>query len=207
MKGNIDWKVLVMAYIPEKHKRYGLLPLSAERDSEVFSYPAGLVDAIDELIFKLEGISGDSNRGRVSLLIPYGVKSYEEYQERIESYIEKYPGSEVADLLKFLSQQIRRMNVKEDWSIVRYIGHGFDDDDYAPLTMGRCYYWPCSRENPTYDGVIDNEEFTSYFYPCDPDSWEVVEDPTGMARRVLGGGVDTVSCWRFDDNPPECRVD
>ena len=103
-----------MVYIPWKHKQYGLLPLSVENGSEVFSYPSGLVNAIDELLFELEGVPEDSDCGRTSFLIPYAVKSYEDYQVRIESYIEKYPEHEVADLLKLLSQQIRRMNVKED---------------------------------------------------------------------------------------------
>ena len=94
-----------MAYVPEKHKKYGLLPLSAESDSEVFSYPSDLVDAIERILFELEGIPEDSNKGRVSLLIPYAFKSYKDYQGKIESYIEKYPEHEVADLLKLLSQQ------------------------------------------------------------------------------------------------------
>lgn len=192
-----------MAYIPEKHKKYGLLPLSAESDSEVFSYPSDLVDAIERILFELEGIPEDSNKGRVSLLIPYAFKSYKDYQGKIESYIEKYPEHEVADLLKLLSQQIRRMNVKEDWSIARYVGHEFDGDEFAPLTAGRCYYWPCSRESPTYEGVIDNEEFTSYLYPCNADSWEIVEDPTGMAQRALNGDANTVSTWRFEDESLE----
>lgn len=189
--------VLKMAYIPEKHKQYGLLPTSVADGFEVFSYPSDLVDAIDELLFELEDDYEDSGCVRASLLIPYAIKSYEEYQKRIHSYIEKYPEHEVADLLRLLSQQIRRMNVKEDWSVVRYVGHEFDGDEFASLTAGRCYYWSCSRENPTYEGVVDNEEFTSYLYPCNADSWEVVEDPTGMARRALDGAVDTVSVWRL----------
>ena len=50
-----------MAYIPEKHKQYGLLPLSVENGSEVFSYPSGLVNAIDELLFELAGVPEDSD--------------------------------------------------------------------------------------------------------------------------------------------------
>ena len=78
-----------MAYIPEKHKKYGLLPFSVENGSEVFSYPSGLVNAIEELIFELEGVPEDSDCGRTSLLIPYAIKSYEDYQAKNESYIEK----------------------------------------------------------------------------------------------------------------------
>lgn len=50
-----------MVYIPWKHKQYGLLPLSVENGSEVFSYPSGLVNAIDELLFELEGVPEDSD--------------------------------------------------------------------------------------------------------------------------------------------------
>lgn len=52
-------------------------------------------------------------------------------------------------------------------------------------------------ENPVYEGVVDNEEFTSYMYPCDKDSWEIVEDPTGMAARALAGDADTIGVWRI----------
>ena len=54
-----------------------------------------------------------------------------------------------------------------------------------------------------YEGVIDNEEFTSCLYPCDPDSWEVVLDPTGMATRALSGEADTVPGWKVElaDDP------
>lgn len=40
-------------------------------------------------------------------------------------------------------------------------------------------------DNPVYEGVIDNEEFTSYLYPTDSDLWEILEDPTGMAYRTI----------------------
>ena len=36
-----------------------------------------------------------------------------------------------------------------------------------------------------YRGVIDDEEFTAYLYPTEPDLWEILEDPTGMAYRTL----------------------
>ncbi len=50
-------------------------------------------------------------------------------------------------------------------------------------------------------------EFTSYFYPnATRTHGEVVEDPTGNGPRVLGGGVDTVSSWRFDDNPRNAEL-
>lgn len=192
-----------MAYIPEKHKGLGLLPRSTEASSEVFSYPSSLIEEIEEMLFELEGIAEDIEYGRPSLLIPYGRASYNAYQAEIEAYFEKYSEHEVAELLKLLSLEIRRMNVKEDWSVVRYVGHQFDGDDFASLTPGRCYYWPCSRENPVYTGVIDDEEFTTYLYPCDSESWEIVDDPTGMAARTLAGEAETVSEWRIEEDSSE----
>ena len=47
--GEINRKVLAMAYIPEKHKRYGLLPLSAEAMFDAQSRePEGQGNAIQD---------------------------------------------------------------------------------------------------------------------------------------------------------------
>ena len=98
----------------------------------------------------------------------------------------------------------KRMNVKEDWSVVRYVGHEYDDKPRVfGLTRGRCYYWPCSKERPVYEGVIDDEEFTSYLYPCDAECWEIVLDPTGMAARALAGDADTLHAWYPEMNLEE----
>lgn len=180
-------------YIPESHKQYDLLPYSREHGGEVFSYPAEL-SAIDEMLSDAEGAATEDGR-RVSLLIPYGRGSYDEYYEEIEAYAEKYKdiNPELSSALLDLEATIRRMNVEENWSVVRYVGKELGSA-YG-LTPGRCYYWPSSIEHPEYEGVIDDEEFTSYLYPCDADCWEVLEDPTGMAERALAGEADTVHAW------------
>ena len=121
-----------MAYIPEKHKGFGLLPRSVEGSKEVFSYPSSLIEEIEGMLFELEGVAEDPEYGRLSLLIPYGRESYDAYQAEIGTYLEKYSKHEVAGLLKLLSSEIRKMNVKEDWSVVRYVGQQFDGDDLAP---------------------------------------------------------------------------
>ena len=36
-----------------------------------------------------------------------------------------------------------------------------------------------------YEGVIDDEEFTSYLYSTEPEDWEILEDPTGMAYNTM----------------------
>lgn len=187
-------------YIPAEHVEYDLLPRCRKNGGEVFSYPAEL-EAIDELLSKHE-YAEDPERC-ISLLIPYGERSYFCYLKRLTSYIEKYRelDPDLSQLIEWLAGAMRRMNVKENWSIVRYIGDQYDEVESGQsngLTRGRCYYWPCSKEHPVYEGVIDNEEFTSYLYPCDPDSWEIVSDPTGMASRALAGEADTVSNWKVE---------
>jgi predicted RNA-binding Zn-ribbon protein involved in translation (DUF1610 family) len=185
-------------YIPPEHEGYGLLPGLRESGGEVFSYPAEL-DAIDEMVSERE--DGPDAERRKSRLIPYNMQSYAEYFALLADYEERYREAdpELAESIAWLAGAVRRMNVKEDWSVIRYVGGEYDGDG-APglgLTKGRCYYWPCSREKPVYEGVIDDEEFTSYLYlyPCDPGSWEVVSDPTGMAARALAGDADTIDRW------------
>lgn len=182
-------------YIPPEHEKYGLLPGLRESGGEVFSYPAEL-DAIDEMISEHE--DGPDSKNREPRLIPYNMSSYSEYFEKLSAYEDRYRDSDpdLTDAISWLAGAVKRMNVKEDWSIVRYVGDQYDGDfPGRGLTKGRCYYWPCSAEKPVYEGVIDDEEFTSYLYPCDPASWEVVSDPTGMAARALAGDADTVEKW------------
>ena len=185
-------------YIPEQHSGYGLLPDLMESGGEVFSCPAELSE-VDSMIIECEGDARDERGCAVSQITPYGYGSYAEYFGLLESLADRYREShpEVAEAIESLSAKMKLMNVKEEWSIVRYVGSQFDDDAIPDLTKGRYYYWPCSKENPVYEGVVDNEEFTSYMYPCDKDSWEIVEDPTGMAARALAGDADTIGVWRI----------
>ena len=48
-------------------------------------------------------------------------------------------------------------------------------------------------DNPTFSGVIDEEEFTAYQFPTDSNLWEIVVDPTGMAYRTIYVGIDSLS--------------
>ena len=191
-----------MAYIPESHRQYNLLPMCTERGGEVFSYP--------------------SNENEVSTMlpegehvIPYGYESYAEFYEQLDCYIEQYgiengDLNELGQMLVKYKNAIKKMNIKENWSVLRYLGE--TTCKITGLTNGRYYYWPCSTECPEYEGVITNEEFTSYlaYATKDPiiseddvilDSgelvpfatsgfWEISEDPTGMAARVLSGEID-----------------
>ena len=161
---------LDMAYIPKKHRKYGLLPQKSNGEGEVFEYPSALVDEISRLI----------ECGRE--LIPYGYKSYGEYYFFIEQLIIDNADNTIAvEKLQNLFDRVKSLNRKDEWSVLKYVGEPMA----FGLTTGRCYYWPTEKSNPIYRGVIDDEEFTSYIYTIDADKWEILEDPTGMAEHTL----------------------
>ena len=193
-----------MAYIPENHFQYGVLPHCRAHGGEVFQYP-GELDEVEDLLWKAENpvtpATEDAPKTRPCLIMPYGYRSYETYYDVLRSYAEKHKGTELEQRLLGLIDRTKALNVKEDWSIVRYLGSSFDDDPESlatGLTKGQCYYWPCSIEDPRYNGVIDDEEFTSYLYPCDKGCWEIVVDPTGMAQKALDGEADTINSWKIE---------
>lgn len=195
-------------YIPVEHEQHNLLPYCRAKGGEVFSYPS-MLDDVDERIRKWEagraGVqAGEHDAGHKNdsmRIMPYGMKSYAEYYGMLERYaVDIAPDDpQLARDIRMLEDLMKIMNVKEQWSIVRYVGDQFDEVEGLGLTKGRCYYWPCSESCPEYEGVIDDEEFTSYLYPCDSDSWEIVCDPTGMAVRALAGEVDTVDAWFIEE--------
>lgn len=171
-----------MAYIPKEHEKYDVLPMCRREGGEVFSYPSQL---IEELSKKLPD---DEN------MIPYGYRSMEEYMKKMEEYAAQY-FIEESDKLLFVEFKtlMKEMNRKEEWSIVRYIGES--DDNIFGLTHGHTYYWPCCKSNPRYEGVIDDEEFTSYWYATEPKDWEILLDPTGMAHATIYGVAKEHVTW------------
>ena len=179
-------------HIPETHRKYNLLPDSRKDHYEVFSYPPELNDIDSRIWLSKHPDFDEENEMRGALIMPYGERSYGTYNAVLDGYIAEFAlaDPQLADDLRSLKEKVRKMNVKENWSVVKYTGP--DLPRALGLKNGQCYYWPCSLENPEYEGVIDEEEFTSYLYPCDPDCWEILEDPTGMAERALSGKADTV---------------
>lgn len=136
-----------MPYIPEKHANLGLLPKSTEESLEVIFYPNELIERINELLCP-SNQNQENESDQTLFLVPIKKDSLVHYQAEIDEYLTRYEKEEVADFLKLLKLEIRQMNIKENWSVVRFTGHQFDNDTYPPLTRGACYYWPCSRENP-----------------------------------------------------------
>lgn len=163
-----------MAYIPDNHKKYNILPMCRKNGGEVFSYPGKLIDELEKFLPE------DEN------MMPYGYDSIEEYMAEMDKFADRFFVEEKSSLLYDQFKTVMcEMNRKENWSILRYLGES--DDKLFGLTHGSVYYWPCSKSNPHYEGVIDDEEFTSYWYSTEVDEWEILEDPMGMAYATLYG--------------------
>lgn len=166
-----------MPYIPKEHEKYDLLPFCRENSGEVFSYSCEMENTICDLLPEGESV------------IPYGFDSYESFDKQLDDYITQYgtdngKQNRLGHLLAEYKGNIKLRNIKEIWSIVKYVGES--TGGVSGLIHDKYYYWPCSIEEPEYEGVIDDEEFTSYLYPTDSHLWEIAEDPTGMAARYLG---------------------
>lgn len=161
-----------MPYIPKNHEQYDLLPFCRKDGGEVFDYPSKLIYEAEQLLGCSEGI------------FPYNFDSYEDYYTSLDELIAKHGGNAViVQKLREVREMVMKMNRKEEWSILKYVGP--TDDSCFGLTHGKNYYWPTRQENPVYCGVIDDEEFTAYLYPTEPSLWEILLDPTGMAYRTI----------------------
>ena len=173
-----------MAYIPEEHRQYPVLPYSRKHGGEVFQYLNWPEKRFSELV-------GEH-------LLPYGYDSYEEYFAKVDKLIEQNADNPKAVyLLEKCKENIAEWNRKEEWSICKYLGK--DDGNALGLRHGGYYYWPCTAKDPKYRGVIDEEEFTAYLYPTDPDLWEIVVDPTGMAHQTIYGGENAMSKQEYEN--------
>lgn len=87
-----------------------------------------------------------------------------------------------------LKKSIVATNNKAEWSVCRYVGKQKKVED--DLTKGRCYYWPSAINANFFRGIVDDEEYDSYLHKIYEADWEILEDPSGMARRVLSGNAD-----------------
>lgn len=161
-----------MPYIPKQHEKYNVLPYCRAHGGEVFSYPSGLLNKVESLLPEGEGLT------------PYGYSCYDEYYAQIDKCRYEYAADnlELEMLLLKFKLEIQKMNIKEDWAVLRFVGNS--TPEFFGLTHDKCYYWPCSKEHPEYEGVIDDEEFTSYIYPTIPELWEVLEDPLGITSAL-----------------------
>lgn len=174
-----------MTYIPEKYKKYDVLPYCREHGGEAFSYPSALLDRITAFL-----PDGET-------LMPYGYDSMEEYLADVEKAKAQYAENDsVIALFDLYKERMLDMNNKEWWSVLKYKGPRIGE--VTGLIPGHTYFWPTSKTNPVFEGVIDEEEFTSYLFPTNEEYWEILEDPTGMAERTIQGGKGSCPKKRWD---------
>lgn len=129
-----------MPYIPEKHKKYNLLPFCRKNGYEVFEYPS-------ELLFEI----GDINIKLCQTITPYGYKSYKEYYSTLDWLIKRNRrNKKLSRLLRLFKKEMIRLNNKDLWSVLKYTG----ETNEFHLTHGRAYYWPCTKENPYFCGIV-----------------------------------------------------
>ena len=180
-----------MPYIPKQHEKYNLLPYCRKNGGEVFDYPS-------ELIYKAENLLGNE------CLMPYNFDSYEGYYGHIDDLIRKYQEDlQIVEVLTRVKTEVRSMNIKEEWSVLKYIGPL--NDVIFGLTHDKNYYWPTRKDNPVYCGVIDDEEFTAYLYPTEAHLWEILDDPTGMAfNTIYGTGKGRLSIKEHEEMIQKC---
>ena len=162
-----------MPYIPYEHETYRLLPRSRKEGGEVFEYPCDLLDQVNSILPEGED------------LIPYGYDSIDSYCAAMEKWLHHFAeDKEKYDLINRYYYKVVIQTFSEAWAVVKYIGESFDEG--FGLTNGQFYYCPRPANDRGTFGVIDDAEFTSYMYSCDPSLWILYEDPTGEASKTLG---------------------
>ena len=170
-----------MPIIPETHQKYNLLPKCVEYDGDAIYYPTAEQRAIANQIPNNE------------LTIPY-FHTLAEYNGKLDACIQKYgmangKHNDLGKMLVEYKKRISEMNVKENWSVLRYIGETCCslDEDIDGLTQNRHYYmagwYVIGSEN--YMEIFDNEEYIANAYFPDKLEWEIAEDPTGMAASLF----------------------
>ena len=163
-----------MPYIPKEHEKFDVIPYCREHGGEVFEYP---------WMFDIEKMEEG-----LTIPMPYGYLHYDDYIKKLDEFINLYKAKQaIYNALIQWKKDFEEINVKEYWSICKYIGEDTDADEFTGLTHGKTYYWPTSKNKPIYHGVIDDEEFTAYQYSTNPDEWEILLDSTGMAYRTIFG--------------------
>ena len=149
------------------------MPFKSKKGGEAFSYDPFELREIESILDKLDVCAE-----------PYGCYSYEKYFSEIDRGIALLSDNDKAmEQVRKFKDSMQRRNRKEMWSVLKYVGP--TTDSIFGLTNGHYYYWPCSTDNPCYEGVIDDEEYTSYLYSTEKELWEIAEDPAGMAFRTL----------------------
>lgn len=158
-----------MSYIPKEHSKYNILPNSRKGNWEVVSYDPDLISEILDL--------------NCGLGFPFQPNTLEEYYNEIDECIKQHP--EYANKLRAFKQDLINRNNKDNWSILKYVG-----ETNINFTNGVYYYVPVFQKGNHYyaDGIIDDEEFTSYLGWEDTiistENFIVVSDPHNVLNQL-----------------------
>jgi len=176
-----------MAYIPEVHKKYGLLPEFVERRIEIIIYPTP--DDLDVVEMLPDGESFSQE----------GFRDYAQYYASLDDLMSRLgvTDGELNDLGKKLSEfkeAVQKINIKENWAVLRYVGES--NQSICEFTHGRYYYAAYSIRPFRFYGIIDDEGLPVYrgssifdykrpFIKIDSSDWEIAEDPYGKAVQLI----------------------
>jgi signal peptidase I len=176
-------KINNLPHIPDAHKKYNLLPGRQKYGGDAIFYPPSSYRAIEKLLPAGEQI------------MPYH-ESHAEYYATLDELIAKHGAingepNELGKMIADYKKHIQKINNKENWSVLRYIGKSGDFIGVFGYTHGR-YYYMAVDESCGYYGIFDDEEYYPGYKslnngPLGGASWEIAEDPTGMAAKLLFG--------------------
>jgi len=192
-----------MAYIPESHKKYNLLQPCEKQNLEII-----ICDENSDLFYGIWELLPDDEKFMPDADDPvdcfYASQyRYSEYYALLDNLVSKYGHIEgetgnLGEMLTEFKALAEKVNVKENWSICRYVGESTCEDDDAVFTHGQYYYWACTKEPLQFYGIIDDEglvvskgdpkhDYRKPAFPFEIDNklWEIAEDPTGIAERIL----------------------
>jgi len=174
-----------MAIIPEKHKKYNLL--ERWKRCEIFVENWELKEALCEML-------GEDCIEKSFESIDEAVIYYESLKKQIQAPYKNL----AADLLTEYVQDLEKKNHREVWSVLRYKGN--EDGKYNTFETGRCYYMPCIADEDVFLGVLDDEADLVNWIPITYENWEIIEDPTGMAARVMAGEIEGTTEQDYQEN-------
>lgn len=174
-----------MAIIPEKHKKYNLL--ERWKRCEIFVEDWALKDDLCELL-------GEECIEKSFESIDEAIMYYESLKNQIQAPYKNL----AADLLTEYVRDLEKKNHREVWSVLRYQGSGYGK--YNTFETGRYYYMPCIAGEDVFLGVLDDEADLVNWIPITYENWEIIDDPTGMAARVMAGEIEGTTEQDYQEN-------
>lgn len=154
-------EIISNIYIPETHRKYNVLKTHRKYNEEMFVWD-------DVLLKKIEKYTK-----MINIYPYYRYKTYQDFYQVIDEWLIKY--SEIKQEIMDFKNSIIKLNNKDLWGIVQYIGEsnfGFTQNDYYYVVMYiENNYWKI-------DGIIDNEEYNSFlvWLPGNTEQVNLLED-------------------------------